>query len=259
MPGTLYLLRSHADASLHKIGITNHWHQMAKQLEVGLTTACVGRWMVNNNRQLESFLHRRFKAHRLPQSEWFHLTPDQVQWVISAASKAADDLKQATNHQPPQPVVYRHPVQPAERPRPHTCQPGPTPAVSYRSAGQAKPEQVLTECLLNLAGMGAAGLALMGLVSAFNPPVQRTYRPAASYSVSRASAAPAPTAEQLEQQAQRKAEQARLLADAQRKQFARDNAINACMNQPGISAALSASEIRRVCTEQVFTAGLLQP
>jgi Ni2+-binding GTPase involved in maturation of urease and hydrogenase len=33
MPGTLYLLRSHADASLHKIGITNHWHQRAKQLE----------------------------------------------------------------------------------------------------------------------------------------------------------------------------------------------------------------------------------
>jgi hypothetical protein len=43
MPGTLYLLRSNADASLHKIGITNHWHQRAKQLEVGITTACIGR------------------------------------------------------------------------------------------------------------------------------------------------------------------------------------------------------------------------
>jgi flagellar biosynthesis GTPase FlhF len=214
-------------------------------------------------------------------------------------------FKQATNHQPPQPVVYRHPVQPAERPRPHTYQPDPAPAVSYRTAGQAKPEQVLNECLLNLAGMGVAGLALMGLVSAFSHPAQSPYhRPAVSYGVSRASAAPAPTAEQREQKAQRKAEQkarelaeqikqhqardaqrqqreqaeaersellqqvaeanrkaeqARSLADAQRKQFARDNAINACMNRPGISAALSASEIRRVCTEQVFTAGLLQP
>jgi hypothetical protein len=140
VPGTLYLLCSNADPSLHKIGITNHWHQRAKQLEVGLSTACVGRWLVNNNRQLESFLHRRFKAHRLPQSEWFHLSPDQVQWVVSAASKAADDLKQATNHQPPQPVVYRHPGQPTERPRPHTYQPDPAPAARPRPAPQAKPK-----------------------------------------------------------------------------------------------------------------------
>jgi hypothetical protein len=190
MPGTLYLLRSNADASLHKIGITNHWHQRAKQLEVGLSTACVGRWMVNDSRQLERFLHRRFKAHRLPQSEWFHLTPDQVQWVVSAASKAADDLKQATNHQqatqlprppaqPPYGVWGRQSsngYQPAQPATAHASQRQPAP---YRSAGQAKPEQVLTECLLNLAGMGIAGLALMGLASAINHPAQSPYyRPA---------------------------------------------------------------------------------
>jgi hypothetical protein len=124
VPGTLYLLRSHADASLHKIGITNHWQQRAKQLEVGLSTACVGRWTVNDNRQLENFLHRRFKAHRLPQSEWFHLSPEQVQWVISAAGKAADDLQQATSHQqasqPPRPAAhttYRHPADKQPQPR----------------------------------------------------------------------------------------------------------------------------------------------
>jgi hypothetical protein len=134
MPGTLYLLRSHADASLHKIGITNNWQQRAKQLEVGLTTACVGRWTVNDNRQLERFLHRRFKPHRLPQSEWFHLSPEQVQWVISAAGKAADDLKQATSHQqasqPPRPpahTTYRHPA-PYRLIRPQPAKPAPAAA-----------------------------------------------------------------------------------------------------------------------------------
>jgi hypothetical protein len=142
MPGTLYLLRSNADPSLHKIGITNHWHQRAKQLEVGLSTACIGRWLVSDSRQLETFLHRRFKAHRLPQSEWFHLSADQVAWATAAASKAADDLKQATNHQPRPAPAVRPPAAAPERPRPLTYQPDQTPlqvAAANRAQRNAQP------------------------------------------------------------------------------------------------------------------------
>jgi hypothetical protein len=152
MPGTLYLLRSNADASLHKIGITDNWPRRAKELQVGLTTACVNRWTVNNHRQLETFLHRRLKAQRLPQSEWFHLSADQVQWVISAAGKAADDLKQATSHQqatqPPRPAAAAgvwgpkspngwHGYQPTQPSPAHTTHRQPAP---YRIAKDEQPQ-----------------------------------------------------------------------------------------------------------------------
>lgn len=103
MKGTLYLISSKA-VDLHKIGITRHWERRCKELEIGLKTDLVNRWTVNSPEQLESYLHHRFKPHRLPQSEWFHLSADQVAWVISAASKAADDHQHATAG------PYRHPA-----------------------------------------------------------------------------------------------------------------------------------------------------
>jgi hypothetical protein len=90
--GILYVIR-HLDTGLHKIGITNDWSRRQRELEVGTKTQPVHVVRVNDARQIERFLHRRFKANRMPQSEWFHLSDEQLDFVRTTVLKASDDHK----------------------------------------------------------------------------------------------------------------------------------------------------------------------
>lgn len=86
----IYVIR-HAVTGLHKIGITNNWERRKRQLEVGAKTTPVHVARVNDARQVEKFLHKRFASSRIPQTEWFHLDEEQLGFVRSTILKAKDD------------------------------------------------------------------------------------------------------------------------------------------------------------------------
>lgn len=79
--GEIYLIR-HIGTDAHKIGITLDWYRRAEQLDVGLKAEEVAVARVLFPGKLEKKLHRRYDKQRLPQSEWFHLTIEQVEEVV---------------------------------------------------------------------------------------------------------------------------------------------------------------------------------
>ena len=89
----------------HKIGITNDWPRRQRELEVGSKTEAVHVVRVNDARQIERFLHRRFKAQRLPQTEWFNLDEEQLVFVRSTVLKARSDYQGDATAGPEQPMA----------------------------------------------------------------------------------------------------------------------------------------------------------
>ena len=123
--GVLYLIRCDQNG-LHKIGITNNWPKRRRQLRVGETTTQVHVVRVNKAEQLERYLHRRFSAKRLPQSEWFTLDSEDLVFVRSVFLKAGSDYK-AGGHKSPE---VEPPAPPPPRPPPGLAPPLlPPPAV----------------------------------------------------------------------------------------------------------------------------------
>jgi hypothetical protein len=80
--GYVYILRNRLGEG-YKIGITANIHQRFKALEVGTKADCIGYWSSENYKNLESFLHGLFTPARVPQSEWFMLSPQQLQFSIA--------------------------------------------------------------------------------------------------------------------------------------------------------------------------------
>jgi hypothetical protein len=95
---TVYVIRC-LQTGIHKIGITGDWARRSRELEVGTKTAAVRVARVNDGPQLEKWLHRRYKAVRLPQTEYFQLSADQLEHVLAALDKAANDHQQAAAKQ----------------------------------------------------------------------------------------------------------------------------------------------------------------
>ncbi|MCP9911628.1 GIY-YIG nuclease family protein [Cyanobium sp. BA20m-p-22] len=91
MPHKVVYVIRHLDTGLHKIGITNNWTRRKRELEVGRKTSPVHVVRVNDARQIESFLHRRFHANRMPQSEWFNLSAEQLEFARTTLLKASSD------------------------------------------------------------------------------------------------------------------------------------------------------------------------
>ncbi len=79
--GYVYILRNLLGEG-YKIGITANIHQRFKALEVGSKAKCVGYWSSENYKNLESFLHGLYTPARVPQSEWFMLNNDQLEFAI---------------------------------------------------------------------------------------------------------------------------------------------------------------------------------
>ena len=123
--GILYLVCCD-QSGLHKIGITNNWAQRRRQLRVGETTTQVHVVRVNKAEQLERYLHRRFSAKRLPQSEWFKLDSADLVFVRSVFLKAGSDYK-AGGHKSPE-------VEPPPPPPP-PVRPGPPTAAQVKDSG----------------------------------------------------------------------------------------------------------------------------
>jgi hypothetical protein len=109
--GEIYLIR-HIGTDTHKIGITLDWYRRAEQLDVGLKAEEVAVARVLFPGKLEKKLHRRYDKQRLPQSEWFHLTVEQVEEVVqvflSEGSRYKASLEPTTQTPSPrQPAPYR--------------------------------------------------------------------------------------------------------------------------------------------------------
>ena len=87
--GYLYLIRSLLLGG-YKIGITTAPKSRFKALSVGDKAELIGYWSLDAYRELEKQLHAEYKAERIPQSEWFDLTGEQVASVISAVTSIAE-------------------------------------------------------------------------------------------------------------------------------------------------------------------------
>ena len=82
--GFVYFIRND---DIYKIGITNDLMRRLNQLkpdEIINTVKC------SNYESLELLLHKKFKKHRIPQTEYFRLTPNLVEQVSSEMTKEAE-------------------------------------------------------------------------------------------------------------------------------------------------------------------------
>ena len=86
--GYLYLIRS-LQLGGYKIGITTSPKTRFKALAVGTKAELIGYWSLGAYRELEKQLHTEYKDQRIPQSEWFDLTGEQVASVIQAVTSIA--------------------------------------------------------------------------------------------------------------------------------------------------------------------------
>ena len=83
--GYVYVLKSTLLGG-YKIGITTSPASRFKALAVGSKAELVGYWSVDAYRELEKQLHKEYGAKRVPQSEWFDLTEEELLEVISKIS-----------------------------------------------------------------------------------------------------------------------------------------------------------------------------
>jgi hypothetical protein len=70
--GTVYVIQD-ISTGLYKIGITTNMQRRMRELGVGTTARLVEQKQVSDARAVEKAAHKRYKAQRLPQTEYFRL------------------------------------------------------------------------------------------------------------------------------------------------------------------------------------------
>jgi len=113
MKGIVFVVRSNTNG-FHKIGVTEDWGRSSKQLQVGQQTTQIHTIWVNNALQIERYLQRRFRAKRVPHSDWFALDAASLDFLRTVLLKARSDCK------------LQPPALPARLSRP--APPGPSPS-----------------------------------------------------------------------------------------------------------------------------------
>jgi hypothetical protein len=103
--GYLYVIKD-LQTSLTKIGITGNWQSRLRTLKVGKRTECRIVVKLNDNREWEKRLHRKYDKWRLVGTEWFKLdlaTADelieQVKKIGSSVSLLSQDDEQIASDQ----------------------------------------------------------------------------------------------------------------------------------------------------------------
>ncbi|GCE65885.1 hypothetical protein OMCYN_01831 [cyanobiont of Ornithocercus magnificus] len=94
--GTIYLVW-YPGSDIHKIGITLNWSRRSTQLGVGTKVRTILVRKVLYPGRLEQGLHSRFRAERIPQSEWFSLSKRQVKLVRQAIETAHKEYGRFSN------------------------------------------------------------------------------------------------------------------------------------------------------------------
>ena len=94
--GTVYVLKDLLKGG-YKIGISRVITARLKQLEVGTKAEVVGLWNSPNYTDLERMLHGKYAKLRIPQSEWFALSYDEladvVDWLNTNATQTQCSFK----------------------------------------------------------------------------------------------------------------------------------------------------------------------
>ena len=126
-PGFVYVKAHKNSRGLHKIGLTRRPEQREQQLG-GDDCRVVARVLVNDPEGLEDRLHRQFDAVRLPQSEWFNLTDEQLREALGELVKAHEQCLQHVvlpdlSEPKPEPKRVQAPARPKAAPKPSRPQP----------------------------------------------------------------------------------------------------------------------------------------
>ena len=79
--GYVYLLKNNILGG-YKIGITVAPKSRFKALGVGTKATLIGYWQLDAYRELEKQLHKEYADYRVPQSEWFKLSDQDVKDVV---------------------------------------------------------------------------------------------------------------------------------------------------------------------------------
>ena len=117
--GFLYVLEMEYG---YKIGITTNLERRMKQLEVPEKAIVVGQWASKEYVTIEKLLHKMYADDRVPQSEWFKISRDQLNTALEflnstcttivepvvpkSKSKLKSLVSRVTNFIFPQNVVY---------------------------------------------------------------------------------------------------------------------------------------------------------
>ena len=94
VPGFVYLIRN---KDLYKIGITISMKRRVKELKPDEVVAVKE---AANMRGIEKLLHKRYKDRRIPQTEYFRLTPEEVDeasYLLGAGDLSEDDTQSVTD------------------------------------------------------------------------------------------------------------------------------------------------------------------
>ena len=86
--GYLYLLKNNILGG-YKIGITTAPKSRFKALSVGTKATLIGYWQLDAYRELEKQLHKEYADFRVPQSEWFDLSDQEIRNVIQKVTSIA--------------------------------------------------------------------------------------------------------------------------------------------------------------------------
>jgi len=107
--GHIYLIKNKILGG-YKIGRTGNLSQRLKQLEVPAKGTLVNSWFVPHVKVVERLLHKDFHHKRVPQSEWFALTAEDIEYVNEICTKVV----QAEEKPKQEPTQARaaHTVQP---------------------------------------------------------------------------------------------------------------------------------------------------
>ena len=90
-----------------KIGQTINPPRRFRELKLGTKSSLVGLWRSDKYASIERFLHKTFKHLRVPQSEWFALTPNVLQDVISRLNRCSTCIKLEDEYKPAHPVILK--------------------------------------------------------------------------------------------------------------------------------------------------------
>lgn len=92
-PGYVYVMTHTNAPGLHKIGLTRNPQRREQQLG-GEDCRVIARVLVNDPEGLEEALHCVYDDVRIPQSEWFNLSPEQVETVLAELVEAHEECLQ---------------------------------------------------------------------------------------------------------------------------------------------------------------------
>lgn len=88
----IYVIRSNVAPDLIKIGKTGDWSRRSRELKVGTKTELINHFPFDQPGPIETAAHRGLAAYRLPQSEWFRLSAEQLQDVCQQLGALSQKL-----------------------------------------------------------------------------------------------------------------------------------------------------------------------